>query len=274
LTALVPARSGSRGFALLIVLWALVLLALIVTELGASGRVETKIARNLMANAEAEAAADGAVHQAIFHLSDAGAQGWQVDQTVHRLTVGPIPVAVSVEDESGKINPNIATPDLLRALFVVLGADPTLAQAVAQSIVDWRSAAPPDQQAAVVARYQAAGLRYQPSFAPFETVEDVGLVLGMPKPLAALALPHLSVHQLGMSDPARADPVVARALGQLPGTAPQGTAVLPTAYRSVTIRATARGPGGALFTRRAIVRIGPGLPHGYAMLAWDVPATE
>jgi general secretion pathway protein K len=274
LIGIAPARSGDRGFALLIVLWTLVLLALIVTELGASGRVETKIARNLIANAEAEAAADGAVHQAIFHLSDAGTSGWQVDQTIHRLTIGPIPVEVRLEDETGKINPNLATPDVLQALLVVLGADPTLAQAAALSIVEWRGATPPDQQAAVIARYQAAGLKYQPAFAPFETVDDVGLVLGLPKPLAALLLPHLSVHQLGMSDPAHADPIVARALGQLPGGFTPGIAALPTAYHSVTIRATAHAPGGALFTRRAIVRIGPGLPHGYAMLAWDAPGTE
>lgn len=277
MTGAAAARDGrlrSRGFALLIVLWALVLLALIVTELGTSGRVEAKIARNLMANAEAEAAADGAVHQAIFSLSNGGDQNWPTDGSVRRLSIGSIPVDVRIDDEAGKINPNIAASDLLRALLTVLGADPLAAQTVAQSIVEWRGGLPPDQQTAIAARYQAAGLKYQPAFAPFESVEDVGLVLGLPKTLAALLLPHLSVHQIGIADPARADPIVARALGQLAGTNTQPVVALPIAYRSVTIRTTAHGPGDALFTRRAIVRIGPGLPHGYAMLAWSAPGTE
>ncbi|HEV2673540.1 MAG TPA: hypothetical protein VGV37_03295 [Aliidongia sp.] len=267
-------RRRNRGFALLIVLWALVLLALIVTELGASGRIESKIARNLMANAEAEAAADGAVHQAIFHLSDAGGQAWTVDRSIRRITIGPIPVEVRIEDEGGKINPNIANADLLQSLLTVLGADPRVAQTVTQSIVEWRGGLPADQQAAVVARYQAAGLKYQPGFAPFESLEDVALVLGLPKALATLLLPHLSVHQLGISDPAQADPVVARAMAQLPGATAQPPIALPTAYRSVTIRTTARGPGDARFTRRAVVRIGPGLPHGYAVLSWDASSTD
>ncbi|GGF23579.1 general secretion pathway protein GspK [Aliidongia dinghuensis] len=267
-------RSHSRGFALLIVLWALVFLALIVTELGSSGRVEAKIARNLMANAVAEAAADGAIHQAIFSLSDSGGQGWQIDGTVHRVTVGSIPVEVRLEDEAGKINPNVAQPEVLHALLTVLGAQPQVADTVTRSIIEWRGAMSPDQQAPIITRYQAAGLKYQPSFAPFESVQDVGLVLGLQKPLADLLLPHLSTYQIGITDPTHADPIVARALGQLPGATAPPPPNLPTAYRSVTIRALAHGPGGALFTRRAIVRIGPGLPHGYAMLTWDAPGID
>ena len=255
-------------------LWALVLLALIVTELGASGRIESRIARNLVANAQSEAAADGAVHETIFHLSSAGGQALPADGTAQRLAIAGTPVEVSIEDEAGKINPNIASPDLLRALMVLLGANPTVAQTAAQAIAEWRGALPPDQQAAVIARYQAAGLHYQPSFAPFESVEDVGLVLGMPPTLATALLPHLSVNQLGITDPSVADPIVARAVAQVSGAQPAPTVPLPTAYRSVTIRATAQGPGDARFTRRTVVRIGPGLPRGYAVLAWDAPGAD
>ena len=61
-------RSG--GFALIIVLWTLVLIAFIFAQLTASGRTEIRIAGNLVANAQAEAALDGAVFQTIFNLSD------------------------------------------------------------------------------------------------------------------------------------------------------------------------------------------------------------
>jgi general secretion pathway protein K len=267
------ARPGNRGFALLIVLWTLVLLALIVTELGTSGRMESKIARNLMANAGAEAAADGAVHQAIFHLADGSDQAWQADGVPRRLAVGPAAVDLRIEDESGKINPNLADPALLQSLLLVLGANQQLSQTIVQGIVDWRGGSPPEQQPGVVQRYLAAGLRYQPSFSPFETVEDVGLVLGLTPDLAARLEPHLSVHQIGMADPARADPIVARALAQLPGGTGTAMPGVPMAYHSVTITAVAHVPGGQ-FTRRAVVRIGPGLPHGYGLLVWDAPGAE
>jgi len=41
--------------------------------------------------------------------------------------------------------------------------------------------------------------------------------------------------------------------------------------RVVTARisAAAQGPGNAVATRLAIARIGPGVPRGYAVLAWE-----
>ena len=51
-------RSG--GFALLIVLWTLVLIAFIVARMTASGRTEIRIAGNLVADAVTAAAGDGA----------------------------------------------------------------------------------------------------------------------------------------------------------------------------------------------------------------------
>jgi general secretion pathway protein K len=60
----------SRGFALLLVLWVLVLIAFLVAQVTAAGRTELRIAGNLYANAAAEAALEGAVNEAVFHLSD------------------------------------------------------------------------------------------------------------------------------------------------------------------------------------------------------------
>jgi hypothetical protein len=35
------------------------------------------------------------------------------------------------------------------------------------------------------------------------------------------------------------------------------------------IHAAAQGPGNALVTRTAIARVGPSLPNGYILLAWE-----
>jgi general secretion pathway protein K len=270
------ARMPERGFALIIVLWGLVLLSLIVGEIGAASRSEAKIARNLLANAQAEAAADAAVFEAAFRLADRSPAGWVADGGTRRLTVGDTRVAVTLEDDSGKVNPNAATPDLLAQLLAAVGA-PGGGRAIAQAIVDWRGgdgAAPPD---AVAAAYRAAGLAYLPPGAPFARIDEVALVLGMTPDLFARLAPHLSIAQRGTPDPSHADPVVARLLAAQPGAASSaGKPASPYTVRVVTIIARAEAPGNALFTRSAVLQlgIGPALPRGYAIIAWDAPASE
>src|SRR5271165_7502665 len=100
-----PLRSSSRtlcrqdvGFALIIVLWTLVLIAFIVAHLTATGRTEIRIAGNLVANAVAQAAADGAVFAAIFNLSDPQPeQRWPVDGNARELVIGHSRVLVRLE---------------------------------------------------------------------------------------------------------------------------------------------------------------------------------
>src|ERR1700682_5076742 len=63
-----------KGMVLLIVLWWLVLLAFLATQLAATTRTAAMIASNLRDSASAEAAADGAVNEAIFQFL---AHRWQ-----------------------------------------------------------------------------------------------------------------------------------------------------------------------------------------------------
>ena len=60
--------TGSRGIALLIVLWGLVLLAVIAAAFTTETRTEVTLARNLVENAKAQALADAGVHRAILEL--------------------------------------------------------------------------------------------------------------------------------------------------------------------------------------------------------------
>src|SRR5215831_15232001 len=88
-------RRRSRGFALLIVLWTLVLIAFIVAHITASGRTEIRIADNLVDNAVARAAADGAISAAIFNLSNPRPeQRWPLDGAPRQLAVGDSRIAL------------------------------------------------------------------------------------------------------------------------------------------------------------------------------------
>lgn len=262
-------RSG--GFALLIVLWTLVLIAFVVLHLTASGRTEIRIANNLVANAVAAAAADGAISEAIFNLSDPRPeQRWPLDGHPRNLTVGHSRVVVRVEDEASRVNPSLASPALIEALLRVLGSDPEAARRIAAAIADWTGSSPNPRTAdAVEAEYRAAGLDYGPPGAPLETMDELGRVLGMTPTLYAALKPHLTLYGPAEPKPG-ADPVVAAAVAQLPQIG-EAAAPTPTPQDVLTVRITAAavGPGNAHVTHTAVVRVGSSLPQGYAVLAWS-----
>jgi general secretion pathway protein K len=263
---------SSDGFALIIVLWTLVLIAFIVAHVTANGRTEVRIAGNMVADAVAEAADDGAIFAAIFNLLDPNPdQRWPLDGSLHELTVGGHRVVVQLRDEAGRINPNSASPELLEALLRVTGNDPESARQLTAAIGEWVGAAVAGaQQSAPPAAYRAAGLDYGPPGEPLETIDELGRVLGMTPAILAAIRPHLTLFGPAQPNPLNADPIVMAALSQtqagsqIPAPANQA-AETPVMVR---VMATALGPGNARVQRSAIVRVGAALPGGYIVLAW------
>ena len=274
-----PPRPGARasisrrngGFALLIVLWTLVLIAFIVAHLTASGRTEIRIARNLAANAAADAAADGAISAAIFNQMDPSPeQRWPLGGPARELTIGHSRVAVQLEDEAGRINPSNASPALLEALLRIAGSDAESAHRLAEVIGEWVGTAPDAAPQRAIAAYRAAGLDYGPPGEPLETLDELGRVLGMTPAVLAAIRPHLTLFGPPQPNPASADPVVAAALA---GIAQVAAVPVPPnqpqlEMTTVRITATALGPQNARVSKTAVVRIGAMLPGGYAVLAW------
>ncbi len=272
-----PARPESRrqrGFALLIVLWALVLLSLLVTHMTSAGRAETRIAANLAGNAEAEAAAEGAVYETVFRLLDfSPGKHWEIDGKERKLQLDRGTAVIRIESEAGKVNPSTASPELLAALMSSAGVDTTLSAKLGSAIADWREAGDnPRPNGAKLPQYQAAGLDHGPPGEAFESLDELGRVLGMTPEILARLRPHLSLYQLGDPDPKQADPVVRAALQRLPsGIQPAAAGDQSNGQLTVTITVDARMTGGARFTRRAVIRLGPGLDRGFEVLSWEQP---
>lgn len=266
------AWDGSAGFALIIVLWTLVLIAFVVVHITASGRTEIRIAGNLVANATAEAAADGAIFAAIFNLTGSETdQPWPVDGADHQIIIGETRVVVRLEDEAGWINPNTASPALLEALLRVTGSDPETARRVATAIGEWVGSAPVTRsQDARVAEYRAAGLGYGPPGAPLETIDELGRALGMTPEMFTAIRPHLTL--FGPPEPSSAtlDPVVAAGIAEVARSGqPEAPGnQTPPDVLTVRITALALGPSNARASRFAVIRFGAMLPRGYEVLAW------
>ena len=252
-------------------LWALVLIAFIVAHLTASGRTEISIARNLVANAVSEAAADGAISVAIFNQMDPNPdQRWPLNGETHQLAIGNTRVMVQLEDEAARINPSAAPPPLLEALLRTTGSDPESARRLALAIGQWVGSTAAAQAQSAQAEYRAAGLDYGPPGEPLETLDELGRVLGMTPAVLAAIRPHLTLFGPPQPNPASADPVVAAALASMgqaaavpvPPNQPQADML------TVRITASAFGQDNARVTKTAVVRVGSVIQNGYAVLAW------
>ncbi len=261
-------REGDRGFALLIVLWAVVLLTLLATQLTAAGRTELQLAANLRSAAAAETAADGAIYEAVYHLLDPS-DTWTADGAERALRVPGGRAVLRVEDEAGKINPNTAPPELLRALLRRVGADRRVADGIAAAIVDWRFPSKQGQPGgAKEPQYRAAGLDYGPAGAPFRTVAELGAVLGMTSDLLSRLAPNISVLTDADPDLLAAPPIVRQVIQELRGARSATSRRRP--LRTVAITARVVGDSGGRFGRRAVVRLGiaPKEPL-FQVLTWD-----
>jgi general secretion pathway protein K len=249
-----------------------VLLALLVTHLTAAGRGETQLAGNLRAAAIAEAAADGAVEAAIFHLLDTSPAHWPADGAPHAIAGATATADIRIASDAGRINPNTAPLELLRALLHVTGTDSAAAQSIAASMVVWRFAdAQAPQGGATLAQYRQAGRDDGPPGAPFQSLDEIGLVLGMTPAILARIAPFLSLYHDGAPDPRVAAAPVLAAMREATGTDPAPVSGPPD-ERVVTITALATGPGGTRFIRRATVRIGArDKARLFDILTWEAP---
>lgn len=262
---------NQRGFALVIVLWTLVLLSFLMTHIVTTGRTEARIAANLVANAEAEAQADGAVMEAVFRLVDGSDGHWSVGDGPYVLPLRRARATVTLSAESGKINPNAAPIELMAALLTACGAEPAQAGSVAAAILDWRDPGDrPRLGGAKLPQYRAAGLDHAPPNAPFESLDELQRVLGMTPELFRCLKPHLSLYQAAQPDPGLADPVVLTALKALP-TRQAANSGGPIA-RTISITARATTETGGHFLRHAVIRLEGAASQSYAILAWDSDA--
>ncbi len=265
-----PPRGGAdSGFALLIVLWTLVLVALLFAMLVGASRSDAQLTANLRSAAELEAIADGAIHTALFDLLRRGGTARDFTPAVGQLSGAE--VGTEVVDQSGLLNPNTAPPDLLAALMLRLGADPGQAGRIAAAVAEWRAPGRRSGRRGLkAAQYQAAGLRYGPPGAPFETLGELGDVLGMTPALLLALAPHLTLYSDGDPDPAAADPVVRAALRD----AGYGGRADRAALQTVRITAIAQR-GGARAVRSAVIRIGASSNgRGWRILAWETAPSE
>ncbi|MFW7269016.1 general secretion pathway protein GspK [Gluconacetobacter sp. Hr-1-5] len=255
------AHNRQGGFALLIVLWTLVGLSLLVSIVIATAGAELRSVRALRLSAQMQEAADGAVWQAIFHAMDRSVAHWAQDGRAYVTRMDGLTLTTRLRSEAGLINPNTAPRPLLAALIEACGATAGQAATIAANMVEWRSSAQ-GNVADMRARYLAAGLTYRPPQAAFQTIDEIGLVLGMTPGLLRALTPHLSVTQPNDPDITQADVTVRQAMRKagepMPPPLP-GNVNRPSSFRAeITVQDGHGGRAG----RHAIILLTPAAQPG------------
>jgi general secretion pathway protein K len=184
------------GFALISVLSGLVILSAIAAAMLSTGRVSSRLAAGAVTRAEIDALADAAVNRAVLGLLDRRADHrWRVDGVLRSNVFKEYPISVTIQDEYGKVDLNAATADMLRSMFRNSGVQPDMVDSLTDAVLDWRE--PGDLRrlrGAKAADYAAAGYDYGPRGGPFQTVDELKLVLGMPEDLFRRLQPILTVY--------------------------------------------------------------------------------
>jgi general secretion pathway protein K len=214
MTGAIPQRR-SRGAALILVLWLLVLLTAVIGGFAQSARIEALQAHQLRSSLIARQAAQAGVEYAVLRMLYPDAQRrWVPDGRRYGFTLDGTTLEIHVIDESGKVDLNSASQDLLGKLMLALGVKEPRAQNLAAAIVDYRD---PDDLltpgGGEAEDYESAGLPYGPKNKPFEAVSELQRVMGMDYELYQKLVPNVTVYASGDPSPTFAQPAVLQALG-------------------------------------------------------------
>lgn len=181
---------SSRGIALLMVLWVLMILMVIVLSFSYLTRTEalgTLAYRNSVANKfMAEAGIERAVMEVLYRNQNRalppveGQEVWRLDASQHMVETEKGHYTVSIIDESGKVDIN-KTPELiLKNILLNRGLKEEDADTIVDSIQDWRD---PDDlhrlHGAESDYYMSLKNPYKARNADFETMEELLLVKGV-----------------------------------------------------------------------------------------------
>jgi len=184
-----------RGFALLLVIWSLVLLLSLATGFGYAVRHELRFGSDVADSVRAEAASLAAFHEAILALATQDSDTrWKPDAAAQVFAWPQGTVTVKVISENGRIDLNVAPAELLRGLFETLLPEHD-ATALTDAVIDWRDRDDnPLPSGAEAREYADAGYAYTPMNQPFGSTSELSQVIGFDREMTEMVQPYLTVY--------------------------------------------------------------------------------
>ena len=263
------------------------LLGAIALSLNWNGNVSSSLAHNALELAKTNAVVEAVISRAVIALYELQPERrWKLDGTPRLFEFDGTKVEVSIQDELGKIDLNQAEESALVNLLRSAGLDAEASTGLADKIIDWRTATSLKQlNGAKEAEYRASGSAFQPRNGPFQSVDELLLVMDMTPDIFRRIEPALTVYSARQF----IDPQVAprEALLSLPGMTTDTIAATLAARqaqavsverlagnngallggRAFTIRTEFQANNGSI-RHEAVVRITGNSDQPYWLLSW------
>ena len=257
-------NSSDAGFALVAVIWSLGLITLLGMAVIVGARYRTKVTSSIASVTAATAAAESAINLGITTaLTTTPSQN--VKFPLRCRLPGGERVTVTVEEETGKVDLNTATPAVLARLFTALTIDQSTGNRIAGRILEFRE--PGMGQAKDTGARSTNNNSDDARKAGFTTIMQLDQIDGISPHLFRTALRFVTVRS-GRPEPdgAAASPALRELLNleQQPAGPTRG----PPAIGDVTIRADVRAPDGASFIREALVSLGAETSRLFLIREW------
>lgn len=174
-------RGNQSGIALILVLWVTVLLTVIASSFALSARTEGTQAKMVFETTKARYLAEAGLHRAVYELRNPDQETrWVADGRKYQMQFAEAEIEIAITDETGKIDINLASDELLVGLFASLGMNDDDALMLTERVIDWRDA---DNikgfNGAEDDDYEAEGYAYGAKDALFDTVPELQQVMGI-----------------------------------------------------------------------------------------------
>ena len=209
---MIARTGGEDGFALLFVLWVMVLLAVVAVGFSHEVGVQATLARGQYNRERARALADAGVSIALLGLLDhRDDASWPLDGSARKLALDGGTVQLRLQDEAGKLDLNYASAVVLADLLqVVADEDRAASVALADDIERWKRQR--------LTLWSADGAPAATNEGPFLAVDELRQVPGITRRIYDRLEPFVTV----LSRSARIDPTSAprEVLLSLPGADP------------------------------------------------------
>lgn len=186
-------RSASRGFILVAVLWMLLALATLASVASAYVAQSAIALAPLDEALQTDALINAGLSLTTYQLSMAPLNN-RPARGAFRFRLARTSVEVEFMSEAARIDLNSAPKALIAGLFATLGAQSSDAADYADRVVAWRTPVKPGAPDREEALYLAAGLTYPPRRAPFNHLEELSLVAGLPPALVERAAPFVTIY--------------------------------------------------------------------------------
>lgn len=188
--------SEQRGLALVLVLWVLSLLTIMAGSFALTMRRETAVVTGITGHARAQAYAEAGGRLAESMLIDEDPENrLQADGRMYELAFDEARIRVKVLSEMGKVDINHSSREVWLKLLEQAGFEERRQLEIADAVFDWVDAdEEPREQGAEYKEYRSAGLSYRPPNRPFQSIEELRMVLGVDETLYGWLEPFITIY--------------------------------------------------------------------------------